>query len=162
MNINLCPLNSLSDDSRVEFLMTVQNNMKFIDGDYCIYPLKEESEEVYLSILSVPIDKLDVLYERYFPDGSVDIQTSYYYTLCSESISPLSDSGIYQTQSNEYLDLTGRNVIVAIVDTGIDYLNENFMDEFNQTRILEIWDQTIDEDTHQPNVLLVKYIQRKI
>lgn len=156
MNINLCPLNSLSDDSRVEFLMTVQNNMKFIDGDYCIYPLKEESEEVYLSILSVPIDKLDVLYERYFPDGSVDIQTSYYYTLCSESISPLSDSGIYQTQSNEYLDLTGRNVIVAIVDTGIDYLNENFMDEFNQTRILEIWDQTIDEDTHQPNVLFGK------
>jgi len=30
------------------------------------------------------------------------------------------------------------------------------MDEFNQTRILEIWDQTIDEDTHQPNVLFGK------
>lgn len=156
MNINLCSLNNLSDDSRAQFLVTVQNNVNFTDKDYCIYPLKEENEEVYLSILSFPINKLDMLYENYVPDGSVNIEASYYYTLCSESISPLSDSGIYQTQSNEYLDLTGRDVIIGIIDTGIDYLNENFMDELDQTRILEIWDQTIDDDVHQPNVLFGK------
>ena len=36
----------------------------------------------------------------------------------------------------------GRNVIVAVIDTGIDIFHESFKSSGGQTRILELWDQT--------------------
>lgn len=64
------------------------------------------------------------------------------YTL--EEISPVDASGATLFHNNPYLQLNGRGVIVGIVDTGIDYLNREFMNEDDTTRILRIWDQTID------------------
>lgn len=62
------------------------------------------------------------------------------YTLCA--ISPLETSKISGFHNNPYLTLTGRGVIAGIVDTGIDYLNEEFINEDGTTRILNVWDQT--------------------
>lgn len=39
--------------------------------------------------------------------------------------------------------LDGEGIIVAIIGTGIDYLNPRFMDENGATRIVSIWDQTL-------------------
>ncbi|MGV2643258.1 S8 family serine peptidase, partial [Clostridium perfringens] len=44
--------------------------------------------------------------------------------------------------------LDGSGVIVGIVDTGIDYLNKEFMREDDTSRILTIWDQ---KSTKKPN-----------
>lgn len=41
-------------------------------------------------------------------------------------------------------DLTGRGVIVALLDSGIDYAHEDFRNADGSTRILELWDQTLD------------------
>jgi hypothetical protein len=49
------------------------------------------------------------------------------------------------------LRLTGRGVNVAIIDTGIDYLNEEFMRENGETRIEFIWDQTIPSSENIEN-----------
>lgn len=46
--------------------------------------------------------------------------------------------------------LTGRGVLIGVVDTGIDYLSPLFQTAFNTTRILSIWDQTIESDTDFP------------
>ncbi len=40
--------------------------------------------------------------------------------------------------------LSGRNVIVAIIDSGIDYTHPTFLNSEGTTRILNIWDQTIE------------------
>lgn len=40
--------------------------------------------------------------------------------------------------------LTGRGVIVAVIDSGIDYYHDDFRNEDGSTRILELWDQTAD------------------
>ena len=37
--------------------------------------------------------------------------------------------------------LTGKGVIVGLVDTGIDYRHPDFMDESGKSRVLSIWDQ---------------------
>ncbi len=55
-------------------------------------------------------------------------------------------SGIPQVQ-REPLALTGRGVVVCIIDTGIDYTNPVFRNEDGTSRILAIWDQTIQTGT---------------
>ncbi len=40
--------------------------------------------------------------------------------------------------------LTGRGIIVAVIDSGIDYYHSDFRNEDGSTRILELWDQTSD------------------
>ena len=71
----------------------------------------------------------------------VNYESSVLYTLTQ--ISPLYASTINQFHTNPYLNLRGTGVTVGIIDTGIDYLNKEFMREDDTTRILSIWDQTI-------------------
>lgn len=51
-----------------------------------------------------------------------------------------------QAVQNEYLpdslNLYGEGIIIAIIDSGIDYNNKVFKNADGSTRILEIWDQT--------------------
>lgn len=58
--------------------------------------------------------------------------------------SALVTSGIRQLQGPP-LNLRGNGVVVGIIDTGIDYTNEAFLDGNGESRILAIWDQTIQE-----------------
>lgn len=60
--------------------------------------------------------------------------------------SSLVDSGIRQLQGPP-LNLRGNGVIVAIIDTGIEYTNAAFLDANGESRILAIWDQTIQDGT---------------
>ncbi|MCE5221682.1 MAG: S8 family peptidase [Clostridium sp.] len=64
-----------------------------------------------------------------------------------QDVSPSSVDNINNIKINPYLDLTGRNVLIGIVDTGIDYLNEEFIREDDTSRIINIWDQTIKNNT---------------
>lgn len=50
-----------------------------------------------------------------------------------------------QIEGSAYVPfLTGRGVIVAVIDSGIDYFHEDFRNEDGTTRILELWDQTLN------------------
>lgn len=51
------------------------------------------------------------------------------------------------TQQEPYL--TGEHVIIAVLDSGIDYFLPEFRDASGQTRILAIWDQTQQPDAQQ-------------
>ena len=57
---------------------------------------------------------------------------------------PLISSGIREVQQ-EPLNLTGKGTIIAFLDTGIDYQNSVFRNPDGSSRILAIWDQTIQE-----------------
>ena len=63
------------------------------------------------------------------------------YTLASQL--SLDSSNISPIQSNPTLALLGTGVLVGIIDTGIDYTHPAFRDEDNSSRIVSIWDQTI-------------------
>lgn len=58
----------------------------------------------------------------------------------------LINTGIYQIQRSP-LALTGRGVILAFLDTGIDYTRPEFRDEEGNSRILAIWDQELQSGT---------------
>lgn len=55
-------------------------------------------------------------------------------------------SGITQVQ-REPLGLTGRGCVIAVIDTGIQYDNPLFLNEDGTSRILAIWDQTLQTGT---------------
>ena len=63
---------------------------------------------------------------------------------------------VQQGVSNPY-KLFGKGVIVAVIDTGIDIENPQFLREDKTTRILNIWDQTTGEelDTAKINEVLM-------
>ena len=45
---------------------------------------------------------------------------------------------------------TGKNIIIGIVDTGVDYEHPDFQDSLGNTRILRYWDQTMPDDINSP------------
>lgn len=55
----------------------------------------------------------------------------------------MNQAGISQVQNYPTLELMGTNVLIGFVDTGIDYQNKVFRNLDGSTRIVSIWDQTI-------------------
>jgi hypothetical protein len=93
------------------------------------------------AIVSVPKDvEINISEEAIFK-SAVYVIPSEFYTL--QDISPIEASQASFLQAQSPLNLTGKGVDVAIVDSGIDYLNEEFMDADGNTRIETIWDQSI-------------------
>jgi len=58
----------------------------------------------------------------------------------------LEASNIIRLRRIPAFDLRGRGVIIGILDTGIDYTNPVFLNTDGTTRIISIWDQTIESD----------------
>lgn len=57
----------------------------------------------------------------------------------------MSQAGITQVQNYPTLELMGENVMIGFVDTGIDYTHPVFRNLDGSTRIMAIWDQTIQD-----------------
>lgn len=60
------------------------------------------------------------------------------------------------------LSLTGRDVLVAVIDSGIDYENAVFRNEDGTTRIRSLWDQTIQGNPPEGYVIGTEYTQEQI
>lgn len=65
----------------------------------------------------------------------------------------LEASGILRLQNQPVLSLKGDGVLVGFVDTGIDYTNPLFRYSDGSTRILRIWDQSIQDGTPPEGIL---------
>ncbi|WP_346885790.1 S8 family peptidase [Clostridium sp. UBA4395] len=75
-----------------------------------------------------------------------NIDISFPYTL--SAIEPVEAANITQFHGETFLNLTGKGTIAAIIDTGIDYLNPQFQNPDGTTRIIGIWDQTIQSNNN--------------
>lgn len=62
-----------------------------------------------------------------------------------ESDINLEQSGVEQIQSNPNFGLYGRGIMIGVIDTGIDYQHPAFRYQDGSSRILSIWDQTIQD-----------------
>ena len=50
-------------------------------------------------------------------------------------------AGINFIEDNPYINLNGKDVLIGIIDSGIDYLHPDFINEDNTSKIISIWDQ---------------------
>lgn len=88
------------------------------------------------AILNAPLSEYppDISRQGYFTIPKL-------YTLLDTT--SLEVSGITQVQSQPFLNLSGEGICIAFIDTGINYQHPAFRNPDGTTRILSIWDQTI-------------------
>ncbi len=89
--------------------------------------------------VSINSDKIGLLYS-YPQIENLELPKNFY----SVSQFNLTTSCVLSVQNvNGGLGLTGKGVIVAVIDYGIDYLHKDFRNADGTSRILYLWDQTI-------------------
>lgn len=137
------PENILKNKDYYHFLVHYQGDIESETKSYPSFFITIINDKY--AILSLPKDKMSII-----DDGSpfstiVYIKPTAMYTLQQISPATASQANFLQLE-NLPLNLTGKGVDVAVVDTGIDYLSEEFMDSNGNSRIDLIWDQTIDSD----------------
>lgn len=64
----------------------------------------------------------------------------------------LEASGVQAIRRQPYLDLYGQGVLIGMVDTGIDFTHEAFVAADGTSRIVSIWDQTIEDGEGVPGI----------
>ncbi|MCG4579768.1 S8 family peptidase [Clostridium cochlearium] len=128
----------------IEYDGDIVNKMKdidyadvfILDEDYAVLIVQEGKEG------QIEKDLKEIVY----------IEMNYIFSLTD--IDPKETSHINEFHEYPYLNLTGSGVLVGILDTGIDYLNTEFINEDNTTRIERMWDQT---DNKGPNPKGIPY-----
>lgn len=58
--------------------------------------------------------------------------------------------------------LTGKGILMACIDSGIDYMHEDFRKEDGTTRILRLWDQTIEGNPPEGYRIGTEYTEEEI
>lgn len=66
--------------------------------------------------------------------------------------SAIENMGVTKIQKVPVLSLYGRGVLLGFVDTGIEYTNPIFKNADNTTRIVSIWDQTVENQQASPDI----------
>ena len=140
----------------IEYSGEFQGNIKDVESVYITLINNEYAIVSIASDIIVKDNKLnnfnDINYIRSIVEEYVDsssfniiyIVQPQLYTL--QEISAVDVAQVNLLQANISLNLSGNGVIVGIVDTGIDYLSEEFRDKNGKSRIISMWDQTIRGD----------------
>lgn len=100
-----------------------------------------EVEVLYYGYAIITINKSNLLNLYMHPQIlSLELPKSLYF----EATFNLLTSCIRTVQSSESYDLRGEGVIIGIIDSGIDYTHKDFIDDDGKSRILYIWDQSVE------------------
>lgn len=123
----------LSEDY-IDIIVEYRGDKRFLEGyqDAVVHIMNEEYAILYVPAAQLGMRTLNFLY--------AEIPIVYGLT---QDVN-LDASGVSQIRRVPALNLFGDGVIIAIVDTGIDYRNPVFMNDEGSSRILTIWDQTIE------------------
>lgn len=118
--------------------------------DYCFHELTRELGVYYVNRNDLPNASVAAQSYEFLPkcyglltDKEMDIKASQ--TAQRYNSLALNSVGILTVQGQP-LNLTGKKVTIGFIDTGIRYQNEVFINQIGESRILAIWDQTIQSD----------------
>lgn len=142
-------LNNLRDLSLMELSSSTE---KIYSNDFVDLVLENNGEGIYNST-DVFVETIDNRYViahinrnvigKYIGDNINSVLGFEPFLMGMTQLSALENSGILQVQTQPNLALRGRGVLVAVIDTGIDYRNSEFIYEDNTTKIVSIWDQEL-------------------
>lgn len=136
-------LNEEYDSYFVEFTGDIQERLKNIDYAKMYYT------EKFFGVLFVKQGMLNTLLQS-VPEIII-VHKNFPYTLTPTALEE-DTLNSYKVEKGD-VPYNGTGVVVGILGTGIDYLNPRFMNEDGTTRIISIWDQTINDEKSYPNVI---------
>ncbi len=134
-------------DDYMDIVIRYNNNLNVLKKyeNYSVHIMNEAYAVIYIPIAEVSSKKLEEFGYHAIPN---------YYALTDEQ--SLNQSGVYRLRNFSKLNLRGKGVVIGIMDTGIDYTNPVFRKEDGTSKILAIWDQTIDSNNN-PVALLPSF-----
>lgn len=147
-------LSNLYADLIIDFTPTDDYTFPNSGQDYCYLPVGD-FYLAYTNRAEVSTFSMDLNYY---------VNTPNLYGLMENEFDPVSliSSGIMQIQRPP-LSLTGQGVIIAFIDTGIDYTLDVFRDQNGNSRIISIWDQEDQTGTPPEGYLFgSEYTQEQI
>ena len=97
------------------------------------------------SMVSVPVNLIDRCSTEQFG------YQAFPFCYTTQASSSLNASRVTDVQRNPSLGMRGQGILVAVIDTGINYLHEAFIKQDKTTKITSIWDQTINEPEEATN-----------
>lgn len=133
--------------------MTIEDSYKIISNDYINVITEKNRKDSFMKelenyVTNIIDDKYEVIY---IP--STFITTNIYrengYAVIPKLFSlldtvNLDEMGVGKVQDLPQLGMEGEGVLLGFVDTGIDYTNPVFKNNEGLTRIISIWDQSIE------------------
>ena len=126
----------LGDQVIVEIIIKFNGDIEKVANE-----LGAEVEILYNNYAIITIDRSKIINLYSYPEiESLELPKSIYF----ESSYNLITTCIKPVQESTSFNLTGKGVIVAIIDSGIDYTHKDFINEDGTSRILYIWDQTAE------------------
>lgn len=128
---------------------------KIISQDYADFMIKTEAtvqgiRDIYnVECVSILYRGAIIFYDK-ISDSVFNYIRKYGYSSIPKcyglmDTSALEESGVLKIRRQPNINLYGNDVIIGFVDTGIDYTNDIFKNADGTTRILKIWDQTIQD-----------------
>lgn len=125
----------MQSDEYADFIInrdTIEEHSQLLN-DSCYYPVFQNTVIAYSPVNSLPNNLFQRLGYNSIPHcyGLMDINS-------------LTSAGLTRTWEETNPNLRGRGTVIGILDTGIDYTHEAFRNPDGSTRILSIWDQTIE------------------
>ncbi len=132
MNMD-CNSNIVSEeyvDFIADYELTTEDELN--KDKICYIQIDSKYTSVYLPQEIVPSKSLEVFGYKVFVRlfGLLDLVS-------------LDDSGVTRLRNIPGLNLRGQDVLIGIVDTGIDYTHKAFIKPDGTTKIVSIWDQSI-------------------
>lgn len=101
--------------------------------------LNAEAEILYQDYAIITLNKDQLPELNFFPEiEHIELPK----TLSFQLSRSLVTTCIQSVQKSVLDNLSGKDVIIAIIDSGIDYLHKDFQNENGTSRIVSIWDQT--------------------
>lgn len=138
---NQSPVNKIISNNYIDIIVEYYGNLnylnKFGEGNFTII------DDVFAMVHLPGNEITQAIIKEYG-------WTSLPYLGGIQDTTALEASGITKLQKIPKLSLRGEGTLIGIMDTGIDYTNEVFKNADNTTRVVSIWDQTIQTPGKEP------------
>jgi subtilisin family serine protease len=126
--------NNIIDEAYSDFIADYElaSDEVLASSEICFIEIDKTYTAIYIPKYLVPEKSLDAYGYKVFVRllGLMDEQS-------------LEDSGVKKLRNISELNLRGQGVLIGIVDTGIDYTHKAFVNADGTSKIVSIWDQSI-------------------
>ncbi|MDF2608670.1 MAG: hypothetical protein K0R92_144 [Lachnospiraceae bacterium] len=141
--------------------MKEEERYKITSNDYADLIYESEIISDRFADIAYSVNEINNKYSTVFlPVSNMTYNSVYKYTYIAIpkcfgllSATGMEEAGISHLRTMQTNDLKGQGILIGIIDTGIEYTNSLFINVDQSSRIVSIWDQTMESSDKYPKGL---------